>query len=126
MKAVDNPGALRLGFLGSGSLVVSLLLTLTRRGFQLFGGRIAQNQDQALAVGRPAEVFDVLDGLGELLGLAAQPIEEVDLRLALVTLGKKGEKLVVGRPAGVIRGDAFRGQRDGIATGGGHLVDTRL
>ena len=81
-----------------------------------------QNEDEALAVGGPGEIVDVLNGLGEALGFAAHAVEEPNLRLAFVALGEEGEILSVGAPAGMRRRNFFGGHDGiGIAAGGrGH------
>ena len=61
--------------------------------------------------------------VGEVLGFATEAVEQPDLGLAFVALGKESDEFAVGAPAGVRRGDAFGGQGDGFAAGGGNHPD---
>src|SRR5580704_17445350 len=56
---------------------------------QFFWSWILQHEDQALAVGGPGEVVDILRRVGEALGFAAHAVEEPDLRLAFIALGEE-------------------------------------
>src|SRR5882724_7831422 len=86
-------------------------------GFQFFWAGVAQDQDDAAAVGRPSKVVDVLRRLGEALSFSAAETEEPNLSLTLVALGEEGDGFAVGTPARVRGGDAFGGESDGVATG---------
>src|SRR5882672_9127242 len=84
-------------------------------GFQFFWAGVAQDQDDAAAVGRPSKVVDVLRRLGEALSFSAAETEEPNLSLTLVALGEEGDGFAVGTPARVRGGDAFSGESDGVA-----------
>ncbi len=97
--AVNHPGTLSFGLLVLDLLALALLRGFFLGCFQVLRGRILQHQHQAFAVRRPGKIFYVLNGLGEALGLAALAVQQPDLGLALVALGKKCEILAVRAPA---------------------------
>ncbi len=85
LDAVDHPRALGLGFLAGGLLVFIVGIAVPGCGaFQFLGAGIAEDQHQALAVWRPFVGVNVLDGIRNLLGLAAETIQEVELGLAVL------------------------------------------
>jgi hypothetical protein len=99
-QTINDPRALSLGFPGAGDTLF-LLFFFIARSFQLFRRRILEEKRQALAVGRPHEAADVLNGVGEQLGFAAQAVEQVHLGLSFVTLGvlalgEEGDELSIG------------------------------
>src|ERR1700730_2213314 len=121
LEAIDYPGLASLGLF---VLVIVVLFFVFRLGFgQLFFGGVAEDHDHTRAVGRPGEVVDILRRAGEPLSFAAGAIEEPDLRFAFVASGEKSEVLAVGTPARVGGGDAFGGERDGVATVSGNRPD---
>src|SRR6185369_5880648 len=97
--AIDYPGTLSFGLLVLDVLAFALLCGFFFGCVQVLRGRVLQHQHQAFAVRRPGKVFYVLNGLGEALGLAALPVQQPYLGLALVSLGKKREILAVRAPA---------------------------
>ena len=78
------------------------------RGVELVGRGILQDEDEAAGVGGPGEVVDVLNGVSELLGIAAEAIEKPDLGLAAIASGEEGDVFVVGGPAWVGGGERRR------------------
>ena len=101
--AVHHPGTLRFGFLFLGCLALALFLGSLFGCLQVFRGRILQHQDDALAVRRPGKIFDVLNRLSERLGLSPQAVQQPDVGLALIPLGKECKILSVRAPARMVR-----------------------
>ncbi len=104
LQPVDHP---RRGCLGRPAIPRGVT-RLLRRG-------VPDHERQARGVGRPGEAVHPLLDLGELLGLAAQPVEPPDLRLAARARGEEREVLAVGAPARARRRRALGGHRDRLA-----------
>src|SRR5579862_9355686 len=84
LQAVNHPWRLGLGLFLS---TIVAILGFPGGRLDLLRRRIAKNQNQLFAVGRPLEVLHILNRLGEALRLTALAIQHVDLGLLLVSLG---------------------------------------
>ena len=123
LQAVDHPRRLGFGLFRCRRLVGGVLFSLTGCGFELFGRRITEDQDEALAVGSPNEVVDVLNRVSKLLSFATEAVQKVDLGFAFVALRQEREEFAVGGPARMLRRIAFGGEGDGVAASGRHHVN---
>ena len=100
-----------------------MLLLFVAEGFEFFRAGVAQYKADALTIGGPSEVLDILRSVGEALGFAAGTVEEPDLGFALVARGEEGEVFAVGTPARTAGGRAFQGHRNSFTAGGGNHPD---
>jgi len=126
LVAVDNPRALGFCLFVFGVVVLAFGFGFRFRLLQFLRGRVLQHEDEAFAVGRPGKLFDVLDGIGDVLGFSAEAVQQPDLGLAFIALGKKGEKLVVRAPARMRRGNLLGSHGKGIPAGRRYHPDARL
>jgi hypothetical protein len=128
-QAINDPGALSLGFFGGGVFIIAVIVFgLFGDGFKFLGRGITEDEHQASANRRPSEVVDTLSRFSEALGFTAHAIQHINLGLFLfafgiLALGEEREEFPVGRPARMLSGRAFRGERDGFAAGGRHHPD---
>jgi len=76
-----------------------------------------------VAIGRPSEINEIGNEVGEALSFTALAVEEPNLGFTSLAGRDEGEGLSVGAPAGMFGGDAFGGHGEGIAAGGGDHPD---
>jgi hypothetical protein len=76
-----------------------------------------------VAIGRPSEINEIRNKVGEALSFTALAVEEPNLGFASLAGRDEGEGLSVGAPARVGGGDALGGHGKGVAAGGGDYPD---
>jgi hypothetical protein len=92
-------------------------------GFHVFGLGVLEKQNQFAAIGRPSEINEIRNEVGEALSFTALAVKEPNLGFASSACRDEGEGLSVGAPAGMLGGDAFGGHGKRLVTGRGDHPD---
>lgn len=117
LETVNHPRLFGFGLLVIVGGVVVDLGGLGLVSVEFLGRWIFEDKHETAIVGRPGEIVDILNGVRKLLGIAAEAVQEPDLRFAVVALGKKGKELAVGTPAGMGGRVGCGGERERVAAG---------